>query len=65
MLLAVAGMMTSCGGDLCTCLKDAGDDEEKGKACFDDGTSDEDMVKQAVDCAKKDAEGEGEGEGEG
>ena len=62
MLLAVAGIMTSCGGDVCSCLKDAGEDAEKGKACFDEGTSAEDMMKQAMDCAKAEMEGEGEGE---
>ena len=65
MLLAVAAMfgMTSCGGeDVCGCLKDA-KDEEAAKACFDEGTSEEDMVSKAAECAKEAAKGE-EGEGD-
>ena len=69
MLLAVAGMfgMTSCGGDVCDCLNKAieADDEAAGKACFDEGTSEEDMMAKATECAEAAAkEGEGEGEGD-
>ena len=65
MLLAIAGMfgVTSCGGDLCACVKDAGDDEEKAKACFAEGTSEEDAIKEYE--AAKCEEGEGEEGGEG
>ena len=63
MLLAVAGIMSSCGGDVCGCLTDA-KDAEAAKACFDEGTSEEDMMAKAAECAEAAAKGE-EGEGEG
>ena len=65
MLLAIAGMfgVTSCGGDVCSCLKDASD-EESATACFDEGTSVEDMASKAIECAEAEVEGEGEGEEE-
>ena len=66
MLLAIAGMfgVTSCGGDLCACVKDAGDDEDKAKACFAEGTSEEDAIKEYEAAKCDEAEGEEGGEGE-
>ena len=67
MLLAIAGMfgMTSCGGeDVCDCLKKAveADDEKAGKACFEEGTSEDAMEEKLNECMKADEEGEGEGD---
>ena len=59
MLLAVAGMMTSCGGDFCSCVEEAGDDVEKLKACQGD-MSDEDAEAKYKECTKKEDEGEGD-----
>ena len=56
MLLAVAGMMTSCGGDFCACVDEAGDDEKKLEACQGD-MSDEDAEAKYKECTKEGEEG--------